>query len=587
MLTEVARELHAHSLSEELNRTLDEMDAEAFRFVVVGEFSRGKSTVINALLGDRLLPSSVEPTTAVLTSIQSGFEKQFKIVYRDNRSAEMISEAGFRELVAPFEPAHDDREGRQQHESREAELRTIAVVEINHPAEILKQCVEIVDTPGTNDLDPLREQITYDYIPRADAILFVLTARRGLTRTELDFLRDRVLKTDVARIFFLLNYADVLTPSDLQEQLNMCTADLATVVKEPRLYPVSARKALQARTGMCPGDHTYGNFIALEQALASFLQSERSKAKLSRPISRGLRICEELLAGPITMSRSTLDLGIPELEDRIRQLSPRMREIQTRRNRTIGSLRVKLTNRATGLTSRMREGLYSIADAALNAVDTYTGPLTAEELGRHIEGRVAPVHSEFQSAFRSEAANAFQEEFSAIEAEISFAQDLMALFGPDEVSLTPAVIEVPVKLGSRYFMIAGAGLGLAFLPLFGPFAILAGWHGRGFLEEWLRDTGRRKKLGEIRNTLDQRYRGRIADSISHFQKVWHASVDEAVAALDTDFDCRSKEVQSALKSALAELTQAKRSSDKKSADLNGFEARIFAIKKLLPVEGLV
>ena len=161
-LAKVATELKADSVCHDLKNTINEMEADTFRFVVVGEFTRGKSTVINALLGERLLPSSVSPTTAVLTRISSGTDKRFRVLYRDGQSSREISEAAFRQLIAPLEPAYDDRKGRKQFENDRAELLRIAAVEIEHPAQFLSECVQIVDTPGTNDLDPLREQITYD-----------------------------------------------------------------------------------------------------------------------------------------------------------------------------------------------------------------------------------------------------------------------------------------------------------------------------------------------------------------------------------------------------------------------------------------
>ncbi len=178
-LAVIAEELHAQSAAFELDKTKRDMEADTFRFVVVGEFSRGKSTVINALLGERLLPSSLEPTTTVLTRITGGESRSFTLHYRDGRREDGISAEQFKTLVAPPEPPQRNREPRREYEARQAELRSLAMVEIVHPGSICGEGLEIVDTPGTNDLDPLREQITYDYIPRADAILFVLSAKTG------------------------------------------------------------------------------------------------------------------------------------------------------------------------------------------------------------------------------------------------------------------------------------------------------------------------------------------------------------------------------------------------------------------------
>jgi GTPase SAR1 family protein len=155
LLAVIAEELQAESIASELEMTKRDMETDTFGFVVIGEFSRGKSTVINALLGERLLPSSVEPTTTVLTRITGGVSRSFTLYYRDGRHEESISAEEFKTLVAPPEPPQRNKEQRGLYETRQAELRSLAMVEIVYPGSICREGVEIVDTPGTNDLDPL------------------------------------------------------------------------------------------------------------------------------------------------------------------------------------------------------------------------------------------------------------------------------------------------------------------------------------------------------------------------------------------------------------------------------------------------
>jgi GTPase SAR1 family protein len=588
LLAVIAEKLHAESIVSELEKTKRDMETDTFRFVVVGEFSRGKSTVINALLGDRLLPSSVEPTTTVLTTIKGGASCSFTLHYRDGRKEDSISAEQFKALVAPAEPPQRNKEQRRLYEARQAELRGLAMVEIAHPASICSEGVEIVDTPGTNDLDPLREQITYDYIPRADAVLFVLSAKQALTQSEVDFLQNRVLVSDVARIFFVLNYADALSSAELAIVQKKCTEDLARFVSNPRLHPVSAKMALASRA---PRLGTYavvsndGGFGELELALASFLESERARAKLSRPVSRGIRVCEELLAGPVAMARSTIGLDIPELRKRIDDLSPTIQIMQERRNRTVAMLKLRLENRRSALAIQMREGLYRVADAALSAVDGYEGPLGTEELGRHIEARVAPVQSQFQSAFKAEASEKFSSEFRNIESELFASQvDLQSLFDPDGSPVaTHFQLEEP-KLGGggwALLQIGGAGIGLLFLPFFAPLAIIAGWFGGAFTADWLEQGAKREKLGEIRNAVDERYRGTITDSVAHFEKSWQEAVRSALTDLATDFDRRCDEARTALESALANLTDAARTASQLQSDMDAFESRILSVKQAL------
>jgi len=588
LLGQIARELHADTVSLELDKTKREMKEETFRFVVVGEFSRGKSTVINALLGDRLLPTSKQPTTAVLTRIKSGPKRSFTLHYRDDRTPQEISAEQFCALVAPSSPEYDSQEQLREVEKQNSIHRSLALVEITHTAAICNEGVEIVDTPGTNDLDPLREQITYDYIPRADAILFVLSAHGGFRRTELDFLRDRILKADISRIFFLINYSDRLrSAEERQSVFDACSSALAGLIDNPRLFFVSAKTALATRTtspsmlSRTSDDHGFGK---LERELSSFLETDRAKAKLQRPIFRGIRLCDELIDGPIAFSRSMIGLEIPELVMKKEALSPELQKIRVKRDRTISKLTVRLHSRRNEMTGQMRKGLRETANAALVAFDTYQGQVVIEEIGRHIEAIVAPVQSRFQSEFKAAASEAFCDEFRNIENDFERLQEELVGLFHDQVGL--CLVSTDLQSGTSTFgaggwtllQIGGAGVGLLFLPFFAPLALMAGWFGGLFTAGILSDRARREKLGEIRNAVDVRYRGSIDGSVAAFNQTWDQAAAKAISGLAEGFDRRCGEIQISLDTAIANLTSASRTASQARADLDALESRARAVK---------
>lgn len=593
-LAEVARGLAVESLALELDNTRREMLKDTFRFVVVGEFTRGKSTVINALLRDRVLPSAVEPTTAVLTKVAGGGSKSFKLLHRNGRQDQEITFEQFCDLVAPLLPRRNDRDQCQRYEQRLKDLRDLSMVEMCCSAPICNEGVEIIDTPGTNDLDPLREQITYDYIPRADAILFVLSARTPFTKSESDFLVNRVLKSDVARIFFLLNFSDTLSKDDLETVRHKCLNDLSNVVKQPRLFPVSARTALRFRlratkNSVSPDEE--GGFQELEAALSTFLQSDRACAKLSRPIHRGLRYCDELLSGPLSFAKSSVGLEIPELQKRIDELAPKIQRLQQRRDTTISSLRLRLGNKRSEMAVLLRRGLYDIANSALAAVDSYEGPLQAEEIGRHIEGIVAPIQSQLHSSFKSTTTAAFSLEFSNAGKELA---DIEAGFGTVfhanfDALMTRhgvSVSSTEVGTGSMLLQLGGAGIGLLFVPLFFPLAIFAGWIGGALASFLFESKARQEQLGKIRLSMDERYRGTIPGAVSQFEQAWDTAVQEALKELADAFERRCVEARSALVSALDKLTSATQSATELRNELGRTEKRLLDVKQQLMSEGL-
>jgi len=110
-LSAVAERLRASHLTSEITLLIKDLESEVFRLVVVGEFSRGKSSVINALLGERVLPTKVEPTTAVLSMISAGDEPSYRLHFHDGTDRTITAEE-FALPVAPREPGRRDEHRR-------------------------------------------------------------------------------------------------------------------------------------------------------------------------------------------------------------------------------------------------------------------------------------------------------------------------------------------------------------------------------------------------------------------------------------------------------------------------------------------
>ena len=140
-----------------------------FLLVIAGEFNSGKSSFINALLGQRVLPEGVTPTTDRINILRHGPE---------------VSE----------------------------QLREAYLLERTHPAEVLRE-INIVDTPGTNAIIRRHEELTRDFIPRSDLVLFVTSADRPFTESERAFLEQ--IREWGKKIVFIVNKIDILTqPGD-------------------------------------------------------------------------------------------------------------------------------------------------------------------------------------------------------------------------------------------------------------------------------------------------------------------------------------------------------------------------------------
>ncbi len=213
---------------------LEDIRSDFYTIVVLGEFKRGKSTFINALLGEALLPVGVTPTTATINALIWG-ETRSLCVQRTDGSTEYLelSSKSLDNFVAETEFDSD----------------TIKYIKIELPSDILKNQVVLVDTPGIDDLNQHRVDVTYNFVPRADAVIFLLDATSPVRQTEKEFLKDYVLKHGLKRIVFLANFMDQVDDEEKEEVIESANRRLAMALEsnEKQVLPISAFQALQAK----------------------------------------------------------------------------------------------------------------------------------------------------------------------------------------------------------------------------------------------------------------------------------------------------------------------------------------------------
>ncbi|KVH94393.1 Aldolase-type TIM barrel [Cynara cardunculus var. scolymus] len=246
--------------------------SEPFLLVIVGEFNSGKSTFINALLGRKYLKDGVVPTTNEITFLR----------YSEFDSNE------------------------QQRCERHPDGQYICYL----PSPILEHMI-IVDTPGTNVILQRQQRLTEEFVPRADLLLFLISADRPLTESEVAFLR--YTQKWKKKVVFVLNKSDIYqNPTELKEAIGFIKENTQKLLStEVMLFPVSARSALKRKlltmsdVGQgheeSSGNDSYWemtSFYELEKYLYSFLDGststgiERMKLKLETPIA----IAEQLLS---------------------------------------------------------------------------------------------------------------------------------------------------------------------------------------------------------------------------------------------------------------------------------------------------
>jgi small GTP-binding protein len=233
-----------------LAQSIQQLD-ELFLLVVVGEFNAGKSAFINALLGQRILKEGVTPTTTQIQLLRYS-----------------------------------------EQQDRDVEDGNLYV--ITAPLEMLKE-ISIVDTPGTNAIIREHEQITSQFVPRSDLVLFITSTDRPFTESERVFL-ERIREWG-KKVVVVLNKIDLLQSEDDLSQIETFIANNARALVgiTPEIFPVSARLALRAKQGE-PGLWQESRFEALENYIHSTLDEKgRLQLKFLNPLGVGSHLVEKYL----------------------------------------------------------------------------------------------------------------------------------------------------------------------------------------------------------------------------------------------------------------------------------------------------
>jgi small GTP-binding protein len=223
---------------------------ELFLLVIAGEFNSGKSSFINALLGEKVVAEGVTPTTDRITLLRYGQE--------------------------PAEIPKGD-----------------FVVERHIPADVLQRMV-IVDTPGANAVIRRHEELTRDFIPRADLVLFVTSADRPFTESERSFLE--MIREWGKKVVIILNKVDLLDDAE-REQVETYIREHATQLFgfAPEIFGVSSRQAQRGRGGEA-GVFAQSRFEAVEHYILETLdEEERVRLKLLSPLGVAQRLADKYL----------------------------------------------------------------------------------------------------------------------------------------------------------------------------------------------------------------------------------------------------------------------------------------------------
>ncbi|BAU08680.1 dynamin family protein [Fischerella sp. NIES-3754] len=308
-----------------------------FRLLVLGDMKRGKSTLLNALIGEKVLPSDVNPCTALLTVLRYGAEKKVTVYFNDGKSPQNLDFDAFKHKYT-IDPA----EAKKLEQEKKQAFPDVSHAVVEYPLALLEKGIEIVDSPGLNDTEA-RNELSLGYINNCHAILFVMRASQPCTLGERRYL-ENYIKGRGLSVFFLINAWDqvreaLIDPEDEEElkeaeqrlrqvfKANLaeyCIVDGQDIYNE-RVFEISSIQALRRRLKNPQASLEGNGFPEFMQALNTFLTRERAIAELRQVRTLARQACDR--------TREAVKRRIPLLEQDVKQLRERISSVEPEFNK--------------------------------------------------------------------------------------------------------------------------------------------------------------------------------------------------------------------------------------------------------------
>lgn len=404
-----------------------------FHLAVLGQFKRGKSTLLNAFLGQALLPTSVVPLTAIPTFLEYGPDLRIRVCYQDDRPAKEFAGKTLEEAVTLLQ-------GFVTEEGNPKNRLGVTQVEILHPAPLLQHVV-LIDTPGIGSTFTHNTKATLNFLHQCDAALFVVSADPPLTEVEAEFLN--AVKSRVTRLFFIFNKVDYLNESERHAALVFFRKVLAEKMEAADDHPVfcvSARRGLEAKLSDDSQLWAESGLHEVENHLVCFLASEKTET-LRNALGRKARDVIEDAIMRLRLSIKSLQMPLEDLEQRLdvfdRELKNAERDRLAAQDLLTGDRKrtlERLEQEAETLRKRSAAHLERAVEASFNAMkDTDISERTI------LQGLSAEVSSFFQT--------------SAEEVSQSFGLHVTEVLRPHQRS-TDNLIERIRKAAARLFDIS-------------------------------------------------------------------------------------------------------------------------------------
>ena len=327
-LAAIATEAGADEVAREARELAGRVSEGRFYVACVGQFKRGKSTLLNALVGQPVLPTGVVPVTSAVTVMRHGPAPASRVWFADGRSLD-VDPSRIGEYVS-----ESDNPGNE---------KGVRVVEVFLPSPLLEQGMCLVDTPGLGSVFDANSEVTRNFVPHVDAALLVIGADPPISGDELGLVEAVVEKVD--HVVLVLNKADRVSSEESEEAARFAAQVLSRRLRRPigAILRVSAAERLERTTPT-------RDWVAFERALRT-LSAEAGADMVVAAEQRGTVRLTQALKSELEERRAALVRPLDESEARLAILRQSVGEAE----RALAELRVLLAAEEQRLQEAFRQ----------------------------------------------------------------------------------------------------------------------------------------------------------------------------------------------------------------------------------------
>ncbi|MBT9778597.1 hypothetical protein GPL15_19040 [Clostridium sp. MCC353] len=316
---------------------------EKFTVLVMGIFSSGKSSMINALIGEELLPTGVLPETAVIGELHYGEKKKITIYPKKgkwkggDKPFELASPT--MEEIAKYASIDNEAGFNSKQQNSQRIESAFQKIVIHWPLDILKDGVVLVDSPGLND--PFsNDYIVKGYLPKADAIIYVMSSTTAYTATDVEQL-DEINKFGLRNIITGYTYYDVALrsmarkPGKVEETRRVLTSHMLkhSSLGEESIHFLSSIDGLDAKLNGDQALLVRSGYDGLEKYLGHYLVEGKGRDQVKN-MAETIRIQADIMIKQATVLNEAAGKDVKNLDERIEQAQRELNTIKTATNST-------------------------------------------------------------------------------------------------------------------------------------------------------------------------------------------------------------------------------------------------------------